>query len=225
MNDGYLEQRNGRKLTVNWQAAVVLYAKKVAWYGFIAGIGLAAISSFYTHYPESGRDWMFTAVVIVSSGMIAAGIFGGVAIIIKDGQFPYEQPYERIKSMPMMAAPSSLKPRPLMRQVGSQIRYGKVKLEPERLLALAHAVLVSGETRISQRKLAEWNVVSTKESQDAQMLKADLEMLGYAVAAGNGQLQVTDALVNYLAGIFPALSPHPTGNNRVSNGVVDRRHH
>jgi hypothetical protein len=92
-------------------------------------------------------------------------------------------------------------------------------------LSLATAIVVNGETMISQRKLAEWGAVPTKDSPEAKQLKTDLETLKYATPAGNDQLAVTDALINYLAGLFPALSPYPNSKTAVSSNGVDRHHH
>lgn len=220
--NGYMEQRTGRKLTVNWEAAVVVYARKVAMYGYMLGIGLAATATFYAKFPETGKAWLYTIIIIFSCGLTSAGFFGVLAIIIKDLYFPYKQPYEKTRSLPLMGAPDELKPQPLMRQMGNTIKYGKLKLSPERLLALARAILVNGEDKISQRKLAEWNVVSTKESAEAKQLKADIERLGYARPSGNGQLLVKSVLRDYLAGKFPTLSPYSTNGMPVSAGDVDR---
>jgi len=225
MSNDYHETRVWDKLTVNWAAAVITYAAKVARYGFLFGASVAGLAVLANGLPASGPAWLRALLLVITGGGLMAGLFGGAAVIIKDHGFPYIQPRETIRILPKAAAPDDMKPRPLMRADGNTFLYGRLKLEPDQFVALAQAILVAGESTISQRKLAEWNVVPTKESDQAKQLKADIEHLAYGTPAGNGQLTVTPAFREYLAAMFPALAPHPVLNLAVSNGGVDRHHH
>lgn len=214
MNE-YKEQTLLTRLNVNWNNAVIEYSAKLVKYGFTFGAALASLAILYVGLPTGGAEWLRAILLVITGGAIMAGFAGMVALVIKDLFFPYQQPYERIRSLDPAAAPSNMKPQPLMAQDGNQWRYGKVKLEHQRLLLLATAVLQNGEDRISQRKLADWGVVNGKDSNEAKQLKADLIYLGYGIEAGNGELAVSDALRDYLSGLFPALTP-PTPHR---NGV------
>lgn len=220
----YNETRVGERLNVGWTAAVITYAAKVAAYGWMFGASVATLAVLSVALPGSGSAWLRALLMIVTGGGVFAGLFGGAAIIVKDYIYPYTQPYEHIRTLPTMAAPEEMKPRPLMRVDGSTFRYGKLKLEPAQLLALAQAIVANGESTISQRKLAEWGIVPSKDSDQAKQLKADIEYLEYGTASGNGLLQVTAAFRDYLAGLFPAIPPTPAVNLVAANGV-DRHHH
>ena len=224
-NQDYSEVRIGERLNVNWHAAVITYTAKVFLYGWIFGASVAMLSVLVAGLPKDSMGWLRAGLMTLTGGGIVGGFLGAVLVILKDFVFPYTQPYERTRTVPIMAAPESMKPKPMMRVDGSVYKYGKVKLEPFQMLALAQAVLASGETMISQRKLAEWGVVTTKESAEAKQLKIDLEHLGYGLPSGNDQLVVAPILREYLAQMFPALTPLPQTNMPVSNGVSDRHRH
>lgn len=192
---------------MNWDLAVIQYSKKVVRYGFTFGASVAAIAILYQGLPNGRYEWLRAILLIISTGFLLAGLFGVIAVIVKDIFFPYLQPWETIRSLDPAQAPPSMQAAPLMAQEGNQWRYGKHKLEPERLMTLAQAILQGGERRISQNKLAEWGVVNGKTSQEAKQLKADLIYLGYGIEAGNNELVVTTGFVAYLADLFPAMSP------------------
>lgn len=213
-DDAYLETRLGKKLTVNWESTVIRYASRVAMYGFMLGSAAGAISVVLWMYPTGSHGLVKAVVIVVGGGFLFAGFFGVIAVIVKDSIFPYEEPYERLRSLPRMAAPSDMKPRPLMRSHGNTMLYGKELLEPSQMLSLAQAI-ASGEDYISLRKLAEWGVMTNKDTTGARQLKADIERLGYGIQAGNDRLKVTPAFRDYLQDIFPALPPYPKHNGGV----------
>ena len=212
--DGYLETRIGKKLTVDWKSTVITYASKVAMYGFMLGSAAGAIAVVLWMYPTDSQGMVKAFVIVVGGGFLFAGMFGVVAVIVKDSIFPYEEPYERLRSLPKMAAPPDMKPRPLMRSQGTTILYGKELLDPSQILSLAQAI-TSGEDYVSLRKLAEWGVINSKDAAGARQLKADIERLGYGIQAGNDRLKVTPAFRDYLHSIFPALPPYPQQNGSV----------
>lgn len=209
INEGYLEQRFTQKLTVDWKSAVIEYASKIAKYGFMVGVGIGILATIGSNYPQNKQEWIRTSVMILASGLIVSGMFAGLAVFLKDALFPYTRPFETIKSLPPMGAPGNMKPQPLMNKEGHRTVYGKVSLHPEQLLALAEAVLVRGDDLLSLRKLSEWGVVSSRDSDEAKQLKQDFIRTRLALDAGNGMLSVTDDLREYLIGKFPALTPLP----------------
>jgi hypothetical protein len=226
MIDQYKDTRTGQHLNVIWRDAVITYAAKVARYGFTFGASITTLGVVVMLWPLADRAETIRALIIIAcGGGLFAGMFGGLAVIVKDAQFPYLRNYEVARSLPVGAAVTELKPWSLHRVQGNTTLYGKQKMETANWLALAQAIIVSGETTISQRKLAEWGVITSKESSEGKQIKADLLTLGYAIPAGNDTLRVTPLLAEYLAGRFPALAPLPSGYNGVSNGVTTRHHH
>lgn len=223
MTTDYQETRIWDRLTVNYAAAVITFTVTLARYGFLFGASVAALAVLWGGLPAGGAAWLRAVLLVLVGGGAVAGLFGGVAIVVKDAAYPYVQPHQTIRQLPEVAAPEDMKPRPLMSVQGSTFKYGKLKLEVGQLLALAQHVL-AGET-ISQRNLARWGVVPTKESDQARQLKADIEYLGYGTPTGNGQLQATEAFRVYLAGLFPALPPYPGRAQVAANGGVDRHRH
>lgn len=208
-NNGYLEQRFTHKLTVDWKSAVIEYASKIAKYGFMVGIGMGILATIGSHFPQDKQDWIQAIVTILAGGLIMSGMFAGLAIFLKDAIFPYTRPSEVIRSLPAIGAPGNMKPQPLMGKDGHRYVYGKVKLEPAQFLVLAEAVLVRGEEMLSLRKLAEWGVISSRDSAEAKQLKQDFIRTRLGLDSGNGLLSVTDDLREYLIGMFPALTPLP----------------
>ena len=208
---GYLEQRFTQRLTVDWKSAVIEYASKIAKYGFMVGIGAGLLATIGNHFPQDKQDWIQAIVTILAGGLIMSGLFAGIAIFLKDAIFPYISPSETVRSLPAMGAPGRMKPQPLMNKDGHRYVYGKIKLEPAQFLSLAEAVLVRSENMLSLRKLSEWGVISSRDSAEAKQLKQDFIRTRLGLDAGNGLLTVTDDLREYLIGMFPALSPHPTG--------------
>lgn len=209
-NDGYIETKVSSRLTVDWKGAVIEYAAKIAKYGFMVGVGLGLMATIGYKYPINRAEWVQAFTLIIASGLIFSGFFAGVAILVKDAQFPYERPSETFRSLPSMGAPGNMKSEPLMGIVGGAIRYGKLSLEPAKQLALANAIVRNGEDSISQRKLAEWGVVATKESAAAKQLKADLLWTELGRDKGNDTIEPTTAFYEWARGKFPQLSTHPT---------------
>lgn len=209
-NNGYLEQRLTQKLTVDWENAVIRYTGKVAKYGMMVGIGMGLFATIANRYPQNKQEWVQAAVMTIASGLIMSGFFAGMAVLVKDALFPYTRPYETIKSLPAMGAPGNMKPQPLMNREGSRYVYGKTNLQPEQYLSLAEAILIRGENTLSLRKLAEWGVVTSRDSADAKQLKQDFIRTRLGLDVGNDLLSVTDDLRAFLIGMFPALSPYPT---------------
>jgi len=209
-DNGYLEQRFTHKLTVDWKSAVIEYASKIAKYGFMVGVGIGILATIGNQFPQNKQDWIQAIVTILASGLILSGVFAGLAVFIKDAYFPYTRPSDIIRSLPAMGAPGNMQPKPLMGKDGHRFVYGKTKLQPDQLLALAEAVLVRGENMLSLRKLAEWGVVSSRDAAEAKQLKQDFIRTRLGLDAGNGLLNVTDELREFLIGMFPALSPYPT---------------
>ena len=205
----YTEQRIAKRLTVDWESAVIRYASKIASYGFMVGVGVGMFATIGANYPRGGQGWVQALVMILASGLIMSGMFAGIAVFFKDALFPYTRPSETIRSLPVMGAPGNMKPQPLMNKDGHRFVYGKVKLSPEAYLALAEAVLVRGENMISLRKLAEWNVIASRDSTKAKQLKQDFIRTRLGIDSGNGMLHVTDDLRDFLTGMFPALTPLP----------------
>lgn len=208
-NNGYLEQRFTHKLTVDWESAVINYASKIAKYGCMVGVGAGLMATIGNHFPQDKPEWIQAIVMILAGGLVMSGLFAGIAIFLKDALFPYTRPFETIRSLPAIGAPGNMKPQPLMGKDGHRYVYGKTKLHPEQLLALAEAVLVRGENMLSLRKLAEWGVIASRDSAEAKQLKQDFIRTRLGLDAGNGLLSVTDALREYLIGMFPALTPLP----------------
>lgn len=213
MND-YREQSVGHRLTVNWSNAVIQYSVKVFRYGFAFGAAVSCIALVYHGLPMGRAEWVRSILLVISGGMASAGFFALMLLIIKDIFFPYLQPYERIRALDTGQAPQAIKTMPLMSHDGvNSWKYGKHKLDPDKMLLLAQAILQGGETKISQRKLAEWGVVNGKDSKEAKQLKADIVFLDYGIDTGNGELTVTSSFLTYLAQLYPALTP-PTPQNR-----------
>lgn len=223
-NQEYKEVTIKERLTVNWSSVVIVYASKVVKYGWVFGASVSTLAIFTQGLPVTINDWIRVVVMIITGGGVIAGLLGVIAIIVKDFDFPYSQPSEHIRTLPSMAAPQNMQAQPLMMQEGNTWRYGKVKLEPDRLLLLAQAILQGGETKISQRKLAEWGIVPGKDSQEAKQLKNDIMYLGYGTEAGNGELLVTRAFKHYLGDMFPALTP-PTPTRITGFNGLDASHH
>jgi hypothetical protein len=209
-NDGYIETKIGSRLTVDWKGAVIEYAAKIAKYGFMVGIGLGLMATIGNRYPLNYQEWIQAGVTILAGGLVLSGFFAGVAILVKDAAFPYERPTETFRSLPTMAAPGNMKAEPLMGIVNGAYRYGKLSLEASQQLAMANAIIRNGENAISQRKLAEWGVVPTKESQAAKQLKADFLWTGLGVDKGNDTIEPTAAFYEWARGKFPQLSPSST---------------
>lgn len=204
----YTEQKVSQRLTVNWNNAIIQYSVKVFRYAFSFGAAVSSIALLYHGLPYGRPEWVRFVLLVLSGGLLSAGFFALGLLIVKDLFFPYMQPFETIRAIDPAQASSAMQAAPLMVQEAPNIwRYGKHKLEPDRLLALAQAILQGGETRISQNKLAEWGVVIGKTSQEAKQLKADLVYLGYGIEAGNNELSVTPSLVAYLQEKFPAMAP------------------
>jgi hypothetical protein len=226
MNNEYRETRSDQRLNVTWESAVITYATKVARYGALCGASLSTLFVLVILWPLAGPELAQAIGIILTGGGLFAGLFGGLAIVIKDKSFPYIKDGQIVRELPAAAAPASLRAWKLERSDGpNQWRYGKQSLSPAQWLALAQAIIVAGENLISQRKLAEWGVITSKESSEGKQLKADLLFLGYAIPAGNDTIRVTPPLRQYLAGKFPALSPYPQPVFSVSNGVADSHHH
>jgi len=209
-NDGYIETKVGSRLTVDWKGAVIEYASKIAKYGFMVGVGLGLMATIGNRYPLNYQEWVQAGVTVLAGGLVLSGFFAGVAILVKDAQFPYERPTETFRSLPMMGAPGNMKAAPLMGVVNGAYKYGKLSLEPAQQLALCNAIVRNGESTISQRKLAEWGVVPTKESQAAKQLKADFLWTELGRDAGNDTIEPTSAFYEWARGKFPQLSTHPT---------------
>lgn len=209
-SDGYTENRVSRRMTVDWKAAVILYSEKIFKYGFYVGVAGGLAVTVGNDFPLNYQEWVKAAVITFACGLGIGGVFAAIAVFVKDAMFPYSVPTDTFRALPSMGAPGNLKPQALMGIVDGTIKFGKLKLEPKQQLAIANAIIRNGETSISQRKLAEWGVVPTKESQQAQQLKADFITTGLGEDGGNNTVVPTSAFYAWAYGIFPQLSPHPT---------------
>lgn len=211
MNDrqeGYVETRDREKMLVSWDAGVILYARKMMWYAFLFGFALWTLTSLTRDQalPDGAAAWAWLLITGVMGGLVVGSLFAGVALVIKDLFYPYRQPSQTVRQLPRMAAPPDAKPRPLSRIMDNgAIYYGMEKLEPERWLALARALVERGERQISRRKLQEWGVVDDRLGPVAKQLIVDLNTLHYVEGRGNDLYEATEALVNHVADMFPAL--------------------
>ncbi len=225
MND-YREMTVGEKLNVAWASAVITYSSKLVRYGFMLGASLGVLAVIWGGWPVGNQAWARSVALVLAAGGACSGLFGVLAVILKDIAFPYRQPYERLRTVPIGAAPTNMQAQALRADIGNVTRFGKIKLEPDRLAILAQAVLQGGERKISQRRLAEWGVVTGKDSAEAKQLKADILFLGYGNEAGNGELSITPAFERYLSAMFPALAtPPPQPIRAGASGGGGSHHH
>lgn len=211
IQEGYVENRKSERRSVGWKDAVPTYAGLVFKYGFLFGFGLWALTWLLPkggqpNLPQSLGAVVWLAISSVMAGFVGAGFAGLVAVIIKDIFYPYVQPSDTTKALPRMAAPPDAKPRPLSRQMGDgRYLYGMQKLEPERWLAFATAVISNGERQISRRKLADWGVVDDRLGPAAKQIVVDLNTLQYVRGVGNDLYEATEELVSFLADMFPGM--------------------
>jgi hypothetical protein len=202
-NVGYTEQRIGERLTVSWVDAVPVYARLVAFYGFILGASFWLILAYGLNESLAKSIYM-----IVPAGGLGAGLGGLFSVIIKDLVYPYTRPQQFIKQLPKANTPIDAKPMPLVRSFGpGQEKIGIYKLTVEQRLALAVALIEKGERMISKRKLEAWGIVADRNGKDANQIMRDLKTLEYATDRGNSQFEAVDELIDYLSDMFPALHP------------------
>lgn len=211
----YLETKTKEQRTVGWKDAVPTYAALVFKYGFLFGFGLWALAwlmprNGYPNMPQSLGVLLWLVVSSIMAGLAGAGFGGLISVIIKDILYPYARPLETVKALPRMAAPFDAKPRPFMRTMSDNtIYFGKEKLDPGQWLALAKAVVANGERMISRRRLADWGVVADRHGPAAAQIINDLVTLQYVEGRGNDLYEASDQLVEFLAGMFPALPVTP----------------
>lgn len=210
--NGYIENRVSKRMTIDWKAAVIEYASKIFKYSFFVGISIGLVTTIGMYYPTSRQEWVQAFVLIIACGLGVGGAFAALSVLVKDALYPYDVPTDVYKSLPSMAAPGNMKKQALMGIVDGAFKYGKYQMEPGQQLALANAIIRKGETSISQRKLAEWGVVATKDSQEAKQLKVDFVWTGLGEDAGNDTIKPTAAFYAWAQGIFPDLSPSPLTN-------------
>ncbi|MBK8990141.1 MAG: hypothetical protein IPM39_29440 [Chloroflexi bacterium] len=211
--DGYLENRLSERMQVSWRSAVPEYTAMVFRYSFLFGAGMWAL--IYLMPSGAGgiqfygwRVWLWLVISSIMAGLVAAGFAASLATVVKDWFYPYSTPYSTTRSLPRTAAPADAKPRSLARVMeNGSIFYGMEKLEPERWLALARALVERGERQISRRKLAEWGVVDDRLGPVAKQFIVDLNTLKYVQGRGNDLYEASEDLVNYVADMFPAMRP------------------
>lgn len=215
IQEGYVENTKREQRAVGWKDAVPVYAGLVFKYGFLFGAGLWALAwlmprNGYPNMPQSLSVLVWLVISSIMAGLAGAGFGGLLSVIIKDILYPYTRPLETVKALPRMAAPPDAKPRPLSRQMGDgRYLYGMQKLEPERWLALATALLRNGERQISRRKLADWGVVDDRLGPAAKQLIVDLNTLQYVRGVGNDLYEASEELLDFVADMFPALRAAP----------------
>lgn len=209
MNDGYVESRSAERMQVSWKSAVPEYSGMVFKYSFMFGFSLWALTYLtISSGPDfyGWRSWLWLFITSVMCGLAVGGFVALILTIIKDMFYPYQTPLSTTRSLPRTAAPADARPRALARRVeNGTYLYGMEKLEPERWLAFAKALIERGERQISRRKLEEWGVVDNRLSPTAKQFVVDLNTLKYVQGRGNDLYEATDELVNFVADMFPAM--------------------